>query len=244
VEKPLLLAGQLPRLAVADAPGLMVDFNRRFWPSYQRVRDLVRRGILGFPIHLDFVLHLDVRRWSSVTRHRLDARQGGLLHDLGCHAIDLALEVIGEEPQSVVAVTSSRRWADDRIRLRLDFPDGSSATCQLGYGDRTREHLVVRGPVKTARLAEPNTALHVDPAGAARNRLVAWALDAVSLGYRGLRRSQSMGQASIRGALSAFVESLRTGSPFAPGFADGLRNARWVGAAAKSAAAGGRAQKP
>ncbi|HET9488819.1 MAG TPA: Gfo/Idh/MocA family oxidoreductase [Methylomirabilota bacterium] len=244
VEKPLLLSGQLPHLAVVEAPRVMVDFNRRFWPTYRQVRDLVQRGVLGSPVDLDFVLQLDVDRWCSVTRHRLDAQQGGLLHDLGCHAIDLALDVIGEEPKRVVALTSSQRWPDDQVRLRLDFPSGSSATCQLGYGDRTRERLVVRGPAKTARLAEPNTVLQVDAAGARRNPLVAWALDAASLGYRGLRRSQSMGQASIREALAAFVHSLRTGSPFAPGFADGLRNARWVGAAMRSAAGGGRAQTP
>jgi predicted dehydrogenase len=244
VEKPLLLSGQLPHLAVVEAPRVMVDFNRRFWPTYRQVRNLVQRGVLGSPVDLDFILQLDVGRWCSVTRHRLDAQQGGLLHDLGSHAIDLALEVIGEEPESVVAVASSHRWPDDQVRLRLTFPGGSSATCRLGYGNRTRERLVVHGPAKTAWLVEPNTALHVSAAGPPDNRLVAWALDAATLGYRFLRRPQSMGQASIRGALAAFVHSLRTGSPFAPGFADGLRNARWLGAAAQSAAAGGRAEKP
>lgn len=243
VEKPLLLSGQLARLALRDEPRLMIDFNRRFWPTYGRVRDLVRRGVLGTPVHLEFVLHLDVARWSGVTQHRLDVQEGGLLHDLGCHAIDLALEVIGEEPDGVAAVTSSRRWRDDQLRLRLDFPGGSSATCDLAYGHRTREWLVVRGSEKTARLTEPNKALHVEPRGAPRNSLVAWSLDAAALGYRALRRSQSMGQASIRGALSAFIHSLRTNSPFAPGFADGLRNARWVAAAARSAAAGGLVQR-
>jgi hypothetical protein len=73
---------------------------------------------------------------------------------------------------------------------------------------------------------------------------VRWPLDALTLGYRAFRRSQSMGRASIGGALAAFLHGLRTSSPFAPGFADGLRNARWVAAAARSAAAGGMAQRP
>ncbi|MGH7894171.1 MAG: Gfo/Idh/MocA family protein [Candidatus Binatia bacterium] len=244
VEKPLVLSSQLARLPLRGEPRLMIDFNRRFWPTYGRVRDLVRRGVLGTPVNLEFSLHLDVLRWSGVTRHRFDAQEGGLLHDLGCHAIDLALEVIGEEPDGIVAVTSSRRWADDQLRLHLSFPSGSSAACDLSYGDRTREWLVVRGPERTARLREPNKALHVELTGTPRNPLVAWSLDAVALGYRALRRSQSIGQASIRGALAAFIHSLRTGSPFAPGFADGVRNARWVAAAARSAASGGLAQRP
>jgi predicted dehydrogenase len=222
----------------------MVDFNRRFWPAYGRVRDLVRQGVLGAPVHLEFALHLDVVRWSGVTRHRLDLDEGGLLHDLGGHAIDLALEMIGQEPNHVTATTSSRQRRDDQLRLRLDFPDGSSATCDLGYGDRTREWLVVRGPEKTARLPEPNKALHVYPLSAPRGPLVRWSLDAAALAYRALRRSQSMGQASIRRALSAFIHSLQTNSPFSPGFADGLRNTRWLAAAARSVAASGAAQKP
>jgi hypothetical protein len=40
-------------------------------------------------------------------------------------------------------------------------------------------------------------------------------------------------------APSPFVHSVRTGTPFAPGFADGLRNATWVAAAEHSAASGG-----
>jgi predicted dehydrogenase len=170
--------------------------------------------------------------------------EGGLLHDLGGHAIDLALEILGREPQHITAVAASRRWTDDRLRLRLDFPDGSSATCDLGYADRTRERLVVQGSEKTARLAEPNMALHVELSGAPRNPLVCRALDAVTLGYRAVRRSQSMGRASIRGALSAFVQAVRTNAAFTPGYTDGVRNARWVASAARSAAAGGAPERP
>jgi predicted dehydrogenase len=222
----------------------MVDFNRRFWPAYGRVRDFVRHGTLGAPVHVEFGIHLDVLRWSVVTRHRFDLNEGGLLHDLGCHAIDLALQIVGQEPDHVTAVTSSRRWTDDQLRLRLDFPDGSSATCDLRYGDRTREWLVVRGPAKTACLAEPNMALHVAPSGAPRGPLTRWPLDALALGYRAVRRSQSMGRASIRAALCAFVQSLRTNAPFAPNFADGVHNARWVATAARSAATAGTPQRP
>jgi predicted dehydrogenase len=244
VEKPLVLSSQLAQLALRNEPRLMIDFNRQFWPTYGRIADLVQRGVLGSPVHLEFGLHLDVLRWSRVTRHRLEANEGGLLHDLGSHALDLAREVIGEEPDAIVAVASTQRWKDDRIRVRLTFPSGSSATCDLAYGDRTREWLVVRGPEHSARLTEPNKTLHVESKAAPRSPLVAWSLDAVALAYRALRRSQSIGQASIRGALAAFIHSLRTGSSFTPGFEEGVRNARWVAAAVRSAASGGIAQKP
>jgi predicted dehydrogenase len=244
VEKPLLLSSQLERLSFTEEPRVMIDFNRRFWPAYGRVRDLVRLGMLGTPVDLEFAFHLDVLRWSQVTRHRLDAGEGGLLHDLGCHAIDLALDIIGEEPDGISAVSSNGPSTDGRYRLRLEFPGGSSATCDLAYGRRTRERLLARGPETMARFSDPNMALHVEALDAPRNPLVRWSLDAAALGYRACRRSQSIGRASIRRALAAFIDSLRTASPFNPGFKDAIRNARWVAAAEHSAACGGTVQKP
>jgi predicted dehydrogenase len=243
VEKPLLLAGQLGWLPAGNDPRLMVDFNRRFWPVYARLRELMRAGAFGTPVHLEFGLHLDVRRWSGVTRHRLDAAEGGVLHDLGSHAIDLALELIGEEPDAVMAEICKADSTDDRVQLRLSFPSGSSASCDVAYGARTREWLVVHGPDKTARLADPNMALHIGRSDAARHPLVTWGIDAISLGYRACWRSRSMARASIRAALAAFVHAVRTNTAFVPGFVDGLRNVRWMAAACRSAAAGGTAEK-
>ena len=240
VEKPLVLASELPVLDGRESDRrVMVDFNRRFWPPYLRLRTLVHDGVLGRPVHVDFALSLDVLGWSRVTRHRLDGREGGLLHDLGCHAIDLATELLGEEPDGVEAETSSRRWPGDHVRLRLVFPSGASAACELAYGARTRERLALRGPMAAAWLVEPNAALHVEPAGARSSRLVAALHDAAFLGYRAIRRSHAIGRASIRGALAAFAASLRSGAPFSPGLEDGARNARYVAAALRSAARGG-----
>ena len=243
VEKPLALSSQLSCLETqAQNPRVMIDFNRRFWPTYIRARDLVRHGMLGMPVRFEFTLHLNVPRWSSVTTHRLDPNEGGVLHDLGCHAIDLAIQVIGEEPDTV-AVTPARQWTGNRLELRLVFPSGSSANCDLAYGDRTRERFVVCGPQGRLRLEEPNMALHIEQQGASQFPVVAWLCDAAQFGYRGLRRSQSMGQASIRSALAAFVSCVTSGAPFVPGYVDGLRNAMWVAAAERSAASAGRSQR-
>lgn len=240
VEKPLVLSSQLGALdGMPEGRGIMVDFNRRFWPTYGRVRELVRHGALGTPVHLAFLLHLDVLGWSTVTRHRLAPAEGGLLHDLGCHALDLAVHVLGEGPATIAADAPGAQGPDAHLRLRLAFPAGSTATCDIAYGPRTRERLVVTGPRAMARLMEPNLALHVEPAGVRPSRVAAWSRDAAALGYRALRRSQTIGRASIRGALAAFVGAIREGTPFSPGFEDGVRNARWVAAAARSLADGG-----
>ena len=101
VEKPLVLASELDALDGRDSDRrVMVDFNRRFWPPYLRLCALVRDGALGRPVHVEFSLSLDVLGWSQITRHRLDDREGGVLHDLGCHAIDLSTQLTGEAPGS------------------------------------------------------------------------------------------------------------------------------------------------
>ena len=244
VEKPLLLSSQLSLLTTSNGNlRVMTDFNRRFWPMYNRARELVRQELIGTPIQLEFGLHLDVLRWSSVTAHRLDVDEGGLLHDLGPHAIDLAIQIIGEEPATISAVTSTERWRDDHLQLRLSFRNGCSSICNLAYGDRTREWLVAHGPKGRIRLKEPNMMLHVESNGGWQLP-IAWLFDVAAFAYRGLRRSQSMGRASIQGALTAFIRSLMTGTSFNPGLADGLRNARWIAAAARSTTADSSPQQP
>ncbi len=116
--------------------------------------------------------------------------------------------------------------------------------CELGYDARTRERLAVRGPLATAWFIEPNAALHLEPAGVRSSRVAGMLRDAAHLGYRGLRRSHSIGRASVRGALAAFADALRDGAPFSPGLEDGVRNAQIVAAALHSAAHGGAMTAP
>jgi hypothetical protein len=62
--------------------------------------------------------------------------------------------------------------------------------------------------------------------------------DITVLGYRALRRSHSMARYSIHAALNAFVEAVRRGSPFAPGWDEAVRNMRGLEAAQRSARLG------
>jgi len=239
MEKPLVLSHELDAIDLsAHGTRLMIDFNRRFWPPYEKVRALVAAGAVGRPASLHFQLHLDVLGWSTVTQHRLSESEGGVLHDLGCHAIDLAMWTLDEAPDRITAVTTTVRWAGDRVRLKLGFPSGAVATADLAYGDRTRERLAVEGPAGRVRLDEPNLAVHVEPAGTRPSIFGSRCRDAAVFAYRALRPSQRVGRASIRGAIAAFARAVRGGGPFEPGLAEALRNARLVAASVRSAASG------
>lgn len=242
VEKPFVLLGQLQEIDGGPAARLlMVDFNRRFWPTYRRAGELLRGGELGNPVEVEFQLHADVISWSTVTRHRFSEEEGGILHDLGGHAIDLAVSLLGKEPGSVAAEMSSERWPNDRLRLALDFSDGSRFQCDLAWRDHNRERLAARGPAGRLRLADPNSVLHVVRSGARGSRAVDRVLDAAMFGYRALRRDRSMSRFSIASALASFVRAVREGGTFSPGFDDAVRNVRWLEAASRSASEGGRA---
>jgi len=239
MEKPFVLCGQLGEVVRGDpAARLMLDFNRRFWPAYRRMSDGVRAGTVGRPVRLEYVLHVDVLSWSTVTRHRLSGNDGGILHDLGSHAIDLAADVVGERPERVSAATRSERWPGDHLQLDLLFADGSRAICDLAYETRTFERLSVEGPRGRLRLADPNMALHFDPDGRRGPGLAASCADAGVFLYRALRRGRSMARFSIASALQAFVRAVAAGEPLSPGFDEAVENVRWLEAAARSAAEG------
>lgn len=244
VEKPLVLSKDLARVAEDADARVMVDFNRRFWPPYARARRAIRSGALGAPVAIDFQLHLDVLGWSTVTRHRLAAGEGGLVHDLGSHAIDLASWMTGEAPSEIAAVATTRRWPNDQLRLTLTFPSGATARADLAYGSRTRERIAARGPAGRLWQDEPNMALHVRAKDAPPSHLPARMHDVALLAVRGLWRARSFGRASIAAALAAFLDAVRRGEPFAPGAADGIRNAHEVAAAVRSLAEGGRPARP
>ena len=235
VEKPFGLASQLgtlPNLSDADA-ALMVDFNRRFWHPFRQMIEAARSGAIGSLREIEFTLHADMARWSAVTSHRLNEEEGGVLHDLGSHAIDLVCQIAGCEPKRISASFASKRLEADCVQLELDFPGGLLARCDLAYGAPSRESLTVTGSTSSVILREPNMAPHVTRhcrlSAAARMEDYAW------LGYRALLPSRRMLRSTIAQALAAFLETIRTGRRFQPGYSDARANLRMLAMASGTA---------
>ncbi len=238
MEKPFVLDGELAR--AESSPGarrlLMIDFGRRFWPVYAQLREMVRHGVIGAPQFAEFTLHVDLVTWCSVTSHRLSPREGGALYDLGSQTLDLVSYVFDADPCDIEVEISSRRWDADSVWLLLSFPNGLRVRCDLAYGDRTRERLVIRGQRGCLRLNDPNMTIHVGHRFSRALSPLARGKDLALLAYRGVRRSHSMARYSIRAALAAFVRAVRLGEEFSPGFEDAVKNTRWLEAASRAAA--------
>ena len=105
MEKPFLLRDEIAHIEElrAATPRLMINFNRRFWPTYQSLRNRVHSGEIGTLKHAEFVLHVNIAKWCSVTQHRLYPSEGGALFDLGSQILDLARTIVGQEPVSLEA---------------------------------------------------------------------------------------------------------------------------------------------
>ena len=129
MEKPFPLAGELSGIDPADASWsrIMIDFNRRFWPPYQRVAGLVRAGEVGAVKTAHFRLRVDPRKWSSVSNHRAQPGEGGALQDLGSQVLDLAIMVLGEVPLQLRTATAATNEGD-LYRVELDFGSGADST--------------------------------------------------------------------------------------------------------------------
>src|SRR5262245_37911146 len=239
LEKPFVLAGELERAAAEPEARarLMIDFNRQFWAPYQQMRALAASGRIGGVRSATFALHVDLLPWCEVTRHRLSSDDGGLLHDLGSQALAFVPWLLDAQPVTVEAAFTSHRWPDDHATLRLTFPNGAVATCDLAYETRTFERITITGTEGRLRLEDPNMALHLEPAGGGprRGRLRDWAV----LGYRALRRSHSMMRFTVHAALAAFVAATRQKMPLAPGWNLAVSNVRALQAGVRAAATGG-----
>ncbi|AXR78071.1 Gfo/Idh/MocA family protein [Natrarchaeobaculum sulfurireducens] len=174
--------------AAADAESHgMVGFNNRFANAVRIVRDRLARGDLGEVTHVEanYVRRRGIPgRGSWFTRRQIAG--GGALIDLGVHAIDLALYLLGyppvEEVSGVTRGTFGARedyaylemWADDAGPSGFDVDDSASAFVRCRDGrtislevawatNRPATHeFIIRGTESAARfdLLEGDLSFH------------------------------------------------------------------------------------
>ena len=98
----------------------MVGYLRRFYVTFQKARELLQHGAIGkvesfkaYAYSSDFS---DIREEAAVQSSR-----GGVLRDLGCHAIDLAVWFFGD-----LDVTSVGSKSDNQTEDSISFRAGHS----------------------------------------------------------------------------------------------------------------------
>jgi xylose dehydrogenase (NAD/NADP) len=138
-------------------------FQWRHHPQDQRVREMVRAGVIGDLRLIDGGLTFTLDRPGDI---RFNPKVGGgALYDLGCYPISLARYITGQEP---VAVTAQAVWGktgvDDAIVATLEFPGGVLAHFHGSFAMPGRRYYEVVGTTGSL-LAEHAYNLRLDPPG-------------------------------------------------------------------------------
>ncbi len=151
VEKPLahtLESAQRIADAAAESSGFcMVGFHNRFWGPVQVLDSYREQGKLGDVTHVEanYIRRRGVPgRGSWFTRK--DVAGGGAVIDIGTHAIDLALYLMGyPDVEEVAAQTRSQfgskddysylyMWGEDRGTGNFDVEDSATAFIRCANG--------------------------------------------------------------------------------------------------------------
>src|SRR5579859_187487 len=227
LEKPMALAGpELDDLLAAwQASGgvLQLGFNRRFAPTYQRLK----ARFAGRRAPLVMVYRVNAGAVAPTSWIVDPSEGGGRLIGEVCHMVDLLVDLAGARVASVFAQAAPA--AVDDVVLTLGFGDGSIGTIVYASGgDRSlpKEALEVLGGGVAAVLDDFRTLTvhangrrtrvggqfaHQDKGHAAE--LSAF-LDAVRLGRSSPVNPEDA--AHVTRVTFAAVESVRTGLPVAP----------------------------
>jgi predicted dehydrogenase len=133
--------------ALAGQP-LFVAFYRRRLPRFLKVKELVDSGRLGQVTMLTYryadnrVPELDPSNlpWRLIAEHS----GGGLLLDLGCHALDLFDFILGplEQVQGTAANLVSPYGVEDTAALHCRFASGALAVCSWNFACATHEDTI------------------------------------------------------------------------------------------------------
>ena len=147
-EKPLDLetarAERCRQVAAAAGIPLFVGFNRRYDPSFRRMRDDIARGAIG---RIEMVT-VTSRDPAPPPKAYLE-RSGGLFRDMMIHDFDMVRWLTGAEPRSVYAAGAALFSADagalgdvDTAAVVVEMDNGAwcqisnSRRCVYGYDQR------------------------------------------------------------------------------------------------------------
>lgn len=148
-EKPLGLNAAEAEEMVAAFAGTGLKFAEAFqWrhhPQGQKVRELVKAGVIGDLRLIDagFSFYLD--RTGDVRLNK--DMGGGALYDVGCYPISFARYITGQEP---LTVTAQAEWGetgvDTLLVATMAFPGGVLAHINCAFTLPQRRYYTVVGP--------------------------------------------------------------------------------------------------
>lgn len=148
-EKPMALtvADGRAMIAAAEAASrvLAVGLLRRFFPATCTIRDLLSRGLIGDVVSFSFREGNDFQ-WpvASPDFFHKDVAYGGVLLDIGVHALDLVLWW-WDRPDEILYEDDAMGGIEANCRLRLRFSPGFQGEIRLSREWSLPNEYVIRG---------------------------------------------------------------------------------------------------
>jgi len=136
-EKPMAasLADADRMVEAAKETGRILTFNhnKRYSPDFLTVKRVLQSGKLGEPILIRITTHSFRRRWDWQT---LKEFGGGEMNNNGSHAIDAALQLMGDEVEPEVWCDVRKTPlcsgdADDHMKVVLRAPNGPTVDVEV-----------------------------------------------------------------------------------------------------------------
>jgi len=133
-EKPLALTHHDAKMAIAacakNSVVLGVGQNKRFWPSMQKLREVVATGALGNMMHIEgHYSNEHSTKFFSEWRDKPTESPAGGLTGTGIHIIDALVNLAGNASEVSAHVASFRSGKDprDASSVNVRFDNGISA---------------------------------------------------------------------------------------------------------------------
>ncbi len=159
-EKPLTLkTAEFAALSKAKAPSSRVVFtvhNWQFAPIFQKAFALIREGRIGPVWHVEiFTLRNNVCQGSAGAADPEDWRKnaavagGGILVDHGWHAFYLLLQLVGAQPQKILAKMLKDREdpesLEEAVQVLVQFPSADGYIHLTWRAKMRRNNVIVQG---------------------------------------------------------------------------------------------------
>ena len=148
-EKPMatnVAEGKAMVEAASSARGILaVGLGRRFFPATQTIRDILFNGMLGEIASFRFTECNDFR-WpvASTDFFRSGEGRGGVLLDIGVHALDLLLWWWGQ-PDEIIYEDDAMGGVEANCRITLHFKRGFSGEIRLSRDWSLPSEYLVQG---------------------------------------------------------------------------------------------------
>ena len=133
---------------------LQMGYMYRYNPGIVLLRDLLKKGWLGEPFEVHTVIS---KKMDVNSRAKLEPQPGGMMFELGCHVIDLVVQILGR-PEQVTAFSQHASEIDDTLQDNMlavfSYPKALAtvkSSCNEVNGF-DRRHIVVCGSEGTFHL--------------------------------------------------------------------------------------------